>query len=115
MFPTPRFTPRRHALRTMPGVRPVDGEACVNALLRAGFHVQHRGQGVTLLRREGRVVAVPAVEVVSRHLLLAILRSAGMTEQELEQHLPRPRMHSGTFSRPDVDAPPSSTGNGTRR
>jgi hypothetical protein len=96
--------------------RTIDGEACVSALQRAGFTVQHRGHGLTLLRRGSRLVLVPAVGVFSAPLLDAILRSAGLTATELEEHLPQPKSRSGMLqrgrrdTRDTGDGPPSSMG-----
>lgn len=97
----------------------VDGEACVTALLRAGFHVHHRAHGLALLKRDARIVLVPSVDIVTPQMFEAIARSAGLTRDELEAHLPRARRSSGTFARAQLDAsdiaPPSSAGGGRRR
>lgn len=66
----------------------IDGDACVNALIATGFRVSHRGQGLTLLRRGARVVLVPDVDELAPSMLDAILRSAGLSEEELAAHLP---------------------------
>jgi hypothetical protein len=96
--------------------RTIDGQACVTALQRAGFIVQHQGHGLTLLRRGARIVLVPAVGVFSAPMLDAILRSAGLTASELEEHLPRLPKRSGTYPRRDLDgAPPSSPSSIGRR
>ena len=99
--------------------RTIDAEACVTALLRAGFHVHHRAHGLALLKRGGRVVLVPAVEIVTPQMFEAIARSAGLSRDELEGHLPRAPRNSGTFTRPQLDSsdlsPPSSAGGGRRR
>jgi hypothetical protein len=99
--------------------RTIDAEACVTALLRAGFHVHHRANGLALLKREAKMVLVPAVEVVTPQMFDAIARSAGLSREELEGHLPRAPRTSGMFARPQLDAsdiaPPSSAGGGRRR
>ena len=99
--------------------RTIDAEACVTALLRAGFHVHHRAHGLALLKRAGKVVLVPNVEIVTSQMFDAIARSAGLSREELEAHLPRAPKASGMFARPQLDAndiaPPSSAGGGRRR
>lgn len=99
--------------------RTIDGEACVAALLKAGFHVHHRAHGLALLKRGVKVVLVPSVEIVTPQMFEAIARSAGLTREELEKNLPRPPRISGTFARPWVDvnemSPPSSASGGRRR
>jgi hypothetical protein len=67
--------------------RTVDGEACVLALLDAGFHVHHRGHGIALLRRGAKVVLVPSVDSVTPQMFDAIARSAGLSQDELWEHL----------------------------
>jgi len=96
----------------------IDGEACVAALLRAGFYIKHRGHGLTLLRQGPRVVLVPHVGVIATEMLESIARSAGLTSDELERQLPRPRTKSGTFTRAELgldELPPSSKSGGFRR
>jgi hypothetical protein len=99
--------------------RTIDGEACVTALLRAGFHVHHRAHGLALLKRGTKIVLVPSVDIVTPQMFEAIARSAGITRDELEENLPRAPKHSGMFTRPQLDsadiAPPSSAGGGRRR
>ena len=98
--------------------RTIDGEACVTALLKAGFHVHHRAHGLALLKRAGKIVLVPSVESVTPQMFEAIARSAGLSAEELSNHLPRAPRNSGTFTRPQLDvelAPPSSAGGGRRR
>jgi hypothetical protein len=103
--------------------RMVDGEACVAALLEAGFHVHHRANGLALLKRSGKVVLVPAVDFVTPQMFDSIARSAGLTTEELERHLPRAPRASGTFTRTQLDSlgagselsPPSSANGGRRR
>ena len=92
--------------------RTIDGEACVTALQRAGFSVHHRGHGLTVLRRGTRIVVVPAVGIFSAPMLDAVLRSAGLTATELDEHLPRPPSRSGIQRRRRNadDGPPSSLG-----
>lgn len=83
-------------------VRPtIDSASCVAALLGAGFRVQHEGHLLTLLRRGARVVLVPAVGALTPEMLEAILRSAGLTASELEQHL------AGSHLQRDAAAPSS--------
>lgn len=83
----------------------------MTALLESGFHVHHRGHGFTLLRRGARLVLVPSVGALSPEMMDAILRSAGLSESELETHLPAPPSRSGTYARSrHGDGPPSSTG-----
>jgi hypothetical protein len=99
--------------------RTIDGEACVTALLRAGFHVHHRAHGLALLKCGSKIVLVPSVDSVTPQMFEAIARSAGLSHEELEEKLPRSPKHSGTFTRPHLDAhdiaPPSSAGGGRRR
>jgi hypothetical protein len=99
--------------------RTIDAEACVTALLRAGFHVHHRANGLALLKRAGKVVLVPNVEIVTPQMFEAIARSAGLSHEELEGHLPRAPKASGMFTRPHLEAsdiaPPSSAGGRRRR
>lgn len=99
--------------------RTIDGEACVTALLRAGFQVHHRAHGLALLKRGAKIVLVPAVDFVTSQMFESIARSAGLTRDELEAHLPRAPKSSGTFVRPHLDgadfSPPSSAGGGRRR
>jgi hypothetical protein len=94
----------------------VSGEACVAALLRAGFRLKHRGSGLALLARNGKIVMVPDVEVIDRDMLKAILRSADIDEEELARHLLNAPTKSGFFSRVDPrERVPDSTNNRSRR
>gem|GEM_PF-2692663 len=83
--------------------RLLTGDACVSALLRAGFKIKHRGTGLVLLSRGTAVVMVPDVGVLEPFMLRAILRSAGITEAELEAHLAHVPTRSGIFTRPRSD------------
>jgi hypothetical protein len=99
--------------------RTIDGESCVTALLRAGFHVHHRAHGLALLKREAKIVLVPSVDIVTPQMFDSIARSAGLSGKELEDHLPRPARTSGTLGRSPIDvadlSPPSSVNGGRRR
>ena len=44
----------------------------MTALLRAGFHVHHRGHGLALLKRGAKIVLVPSVEIVTEQMFDAI-------------------------------------------
>lgn len=77
----------------------VTGEACVLALLRAGFQLKHRGNGLALLKKDGRIVMVPDVELLEPDMLRAILRSANLDPQELAHHLRHSPTRSGFFAK----------------
>jgi len=95
----------------------VSGEACVLALLRAGFRLKQRASGFVFLTRNGKIVMVPDVEVMEPDMLRAILRSADISEAELVRHLVNGPTRSGFFVKtvtPEVAAP-KSTGGRRRR
>lgn len=84
--------------------KPVTGDACVSALIRAGFHVRHRGSGLALLARAGNIVMVPDVGVLEPHMLHAILRSANISKTELDIHLANVPSRSGFFMKQSPDS-----------
>lgn len=88
--------------------RSVTGDACVSALIRAGFKVRHRGSGLVLLARSGNIVMVPDVGVLESYMLRAILRSAGVSQTELDLHLANVPSRSGFFSKTPADESPIS-------
>lgn len=88
--------------------RSVTGDACVSALIRAGFKVRHRGNGLVLLARSGNIVMVPDVGVLEPYMLRAILRSAGVSQTELDLHLASVPSRSGFFLKTPADASPIS-------
>lgn len=87
--------------------KPVTGDACVSALIRAGFKVRHRGNGLALLARSGSIVMVPDVGVIEPHMLDAILRSANISRMELESHLANVPSRSGFFMKAMTDSSPN--------
>jgi hypothetical protein len=95
--------------------KPVTGDACVSALIRAGFQVRHRGNGLALLARAGSIVMVPDVGVLEPHMLGAILRSANITKTELDVHLANVPSRSGFFMKASSDSYPGIPTNGARR
>lgn len=82
---------------------PFSGEACVEALIRAGFRIRSRGAGIALLARAPNMVMVPDVAVIEDGMLKAILRSAGITMLELQSHLAHVPKRSGFFAKHRVD------------
>lgn len=76
----------------------------MSALIRAGFRVRHRGSGLVLLARSGNIVMVPDVGVLEPHMLGAILRSAGVSQTELDLHLANVPSRSGFFVNTAADA-----------
>jgi hypothetical protein len=83
--------------------RTISGEACAAGLLRAGFRIHRRSSGVSVLKREARLVMIPDVEALSPDMVDAIVRSAGMTLGELDRHLDPAPTRSGWFTRAKVD------------
>ncbi len=81
---------------------PLTGDACVSALIRMGFRVRHRADGLVLLARSGSIVMVPDVGVIEPFMLKAILRSAGITQTELDAHLAHVPLRSGFFTKAAV-------------
>jgi hypothetical protein len=57
----------------------ISGAECVLALILAGFRVERRAAGRTVLMRGDQVVVVPEVLVLSRTLLESILAEAELT------------------------------------
>lgn len=57
----------------------ISGDALVEALLRAGFRIRSRTNGIAILVRNGNVVMVPDLDVVEPAMLRAIVRSSGLT------------------------------------
>ena len=62
----------------MAAVRSISGERCVEALERAGFAVQHRGDGITVLGRGYRAVVVPMLDELQPASLNTVLNAAGI-------------------------------------
>lgn len=60
----------------------------MGALEHAGFRVKHRLTGLTTLARDRRTVVVPGVAALSADMLVAILRSAGLSYTELLRSAP---------------------------
>ncbi len=89
--------------------RRITGDACVEALLRAGFHIRSRSSGLAILVRKGSLVMIPDVEVIETDLLASVLRSAGLSWSELEIHLAHVPSRSGFFARPALGAAADST------
>lgn len=56
----------------------ISGEHCVEALERAGFTVQHRGDGITVLGRGYRAVVVPMLAELPPASLNTVLNAAGI-------------------------------------
>ena len=79
--------------------KPITGDACVEALLRAGFRIRTNGHGIATLVRGKNVVMVPDLEVLEPALLRAIVRSSGLTREELDVHLAHYPKRSGFFPR----------------
>ncbi len=79
--------------------RRLSGDACVEALIRAGFRIRSRGQSIAILARGSCIVMVPDVEVIDEEMLRAILRSAGVLPGELELHLAHHPTRSGFFAK----------------
>lgn len=71
----------------------------MEALIRAGFRIRNRGNGIAMLARGSSIVMVPDVGVIEDGLLEAILRSAGITMLELEAHLAHVPTRSGFFTK----------------
>jgi len=94
--------------------KPVTGDACVSALIRAGFRVRHRGNGLALLARAGSIVMVPDVGVLEPHMLRAILRSANISKTELDVHLANVPSRSGFFMKATTDSTPNIRIDGKR-
>ena len=86
----------------------ITGDACVEALLRAGFRIRSNGNGIAILVRGTNVVMVPDLEGIEPALMHAILRSAGLTREELDAHLQHHPKRSGFFPRV-VLGPPAAT------
>jgi hypothetical protein len=93
-----------------PVERKLTGDACVEALLRAGFRIRSRGNGIAILVRGASVVMVPDVDHIKADLLSSILRSSGVSREELEGHLAHHPKRSGFFLKApgDAQAAPSS-------
>ena len=90
--------------------RKITGDACVEALLRAGFRIRSRTTGIAILVRGTSLVMIPDVEVIELDLLDSVLRSAGVTWAELESHLAHVPSRSGFFTKPvGKDGPAEST------
>ena len=93
--------------------RKITGDACVEALLRAGFRIRSRTTGIAILVRGTSLVMIPDVEAIELDLLDSVLRSAGVTWAELESHLSHLAhvpSRSGFFTKPVVkDGPAEST------
>jgi hypothetical protein len=51
---------------------------CAEALLRAGFVVEHKAEGIIVLGRGYRAVVVPAVAELSPAALSGVLTAAGL-------------------------------------
>ncbi|MDB4943656.1 MAG: hypothetical protein JWP97_3190 [Labilithrix sp.] len=83
----------------------ITGDACVEALLRAGFRIRSRANGLAILIRSGKVVMVPDLGALEPAMLSAILRSCGLTLDELKGHLAHHPKRSGFFPRPVSVAP----------
>lgn len=81
------------------------GDACVEALIRAGFRIRNGGNGIAILMRGPSMVMIPDVEVVEEPLLQAILRSAGMTKAELDAQLKHKPTRSGFFTTSQTPKP----------
>jgi hypothetical protein len=86
------------------------GDACVEALLRAGFRIRSRNAGLAILVRGASMVVIPDVGTIEADMLAAILRSAGLSWAELERHLAHVPSRSGFFAKApagdDVKLPP---------
>ncbi len=89
--------------------RKITGDACVEALLRAGFRIRSRTTGIAILVRGTSLVVVPDVEVIELDLLDSVLRSAGVTWAELESHLAHAPSRSGFFTKPVVKGGPAES------
>lgn len=72
------------------------GQECIRALLALGFRVKSTAKGVTYLKREDRIVIVPQLDELTPGMFFAILRSAGVTVEEIKTFLPT---RSGTYAR----------------
>jgi hypothetical protein len=95
--------------------RRLTGDAVVEALLRAGFRIRSRGNGIAILVHGSSMVMIPDVDVVEGDLLASILRSAGVTREALERHLNHIPTRSGFFAKspagpPAAAAAPTSKG-----
>jgi hypothetical protein len=93
--------------------RRLTGDACVEALLRAGFRIRSRGTGIAILVRGASLVMIPNVTTIEKEMLQAILRSAGITRTELDLHLAHVPTRSGFFAKhqpADGTAPAASKG-----
>ena len=99
---TERCEPRRGTALAAAGFveKRITGDACVEALLRAGFRIRSRTSGLAILVRGASVVMIPDVEVIETDLLDSVLRSAGITWAELEPHLAHVPSRSGLFAKP---------------
>jgi hypothetical protein len=61
----------------------ISGAECVLALLFAGFRVQRRAEGNTVLTRGERTVIVPSVLILPAEVFDSILTDADLTQPEL--------------------------------
>jgi hypothetical protein len=57
----------------------LSGAECVIALCELGFEVARRQPGLTMLRKERRIVLVPDVLVLPKRMVDAILADAGVS------------------------------------
>ena len=56
----------------------ISGAKCVEALERAGFTIQHQGDGITVLTRGYRAVVVPMLEQLTPPSLNTVLNASGI-------------------------------------
>ena len=81
----------------------VTAAACVTRLVELGFRIGRTGLGMTLLTKEERRVIVPHV-TIEPPMLLAILRSAGVSEGEFFASPGRSGVYTKTTPPPAVGA-----------
>lgn len=72
------------------------GQECIRALIALGFRVKSTATGCTYLKRDDKIVIVPQLDELTPGMFFAILRSAGVSVEEIKSFLPT---RSGTYSR----------------
>jgi len=68
----------------------VSGKDVIKALKKVGFRVDRIKGSHAKLKRDNRVVVIPLHPELSKGTLLAILRQAGITKEQLQELLKDP-------------------------
>ena len=85
---------------------------CVDRLRELGFTAHRRGAGMCLLKKGDRCVIIPDVSI-EPEMLRAILRSAGVSEEEFFRTVQRSGVYARTAGAEGTDASTRTNRKGT--